>query len=538
MIKKIFPAFMIAILIIAMPSIVNATFTNEMKLLASDGAAYDYFGGSVSINGDTAIAGAYGDDNANGLASGSAYIYVRDSATGVWTEQQKLIASDGATSDSFGISVSVSGDTAIVGASSDDDNGSASGSAYVFVRDSATGAWTEQQKLIAFDGAISDAFGHSVSISGDTVIVGAYGNNDNGSFSGSAYVFVRNSGVWTLQQKLLPSDNAANDYFGFSVSIDGETAIAGIFGDDDKGSYSGSAYVFVRSGITWTEQQKLTASDGTSGDYLGYAVSINGDTAIAGAYGDNDNGSYSGSAYIFVRSGTTWTEQQKLTASDGVTNDYFGFSVSNNGDTAIAGAYGDDDNGSYSGSAFIFVRDPGTGVWTEQKLLPSDGVGGDDFGWSVSVSGDTVMAGAYIDDDNGLSSGSAYLYERLPLNLPFPDIKVNGSDGPVTLTQADTLSLTVELTAGVLAGVDADWWILINTPIGWYYFDPGIGSWAEGQTVTLQGPLFDLAAIELLNGTGLPAFSYDFFFAVDMVMNGSIDVGQIYYDSVSVTVTP
>jgi len=268
-------------------------------------------------------------------------------------EQQKITASDGASDDYFGYSVSISGDTAIVGAYGNDDKGSYSGSAYVFVRSGTT--WTEQQKLTASDGAAYDIFGESVSISGDTAIVGARHDDDKGSSSGSAYVFVRSGTTWTEQQKLTASDGASSDWFGWSVSISGDTAIVGAYLDDDKGSASGSAYVFVRSGTTWTEQQKLTASDGASSDYFGRSVSISGDTAIVGAYQDDDKGSASGSAYVFLRSGTTWTEQQKLTASDGGSVDHFGYSVSISGDTAIVGAYRDDDKGSYSGSAYVFA---------------------------------------------------------------------------------------------------------------------------------------------------------------------------------------
>ena len=304
-------------------------------------------------------------------------------------EQQKLTASDGTAGDSFGWSVSISGDTAIVGSFRDSDNGSESGSAYIFVRSGTT--WTEQQKLTASDGTASDWFGRSVSISGDTAIVGAH--------SLSAYVFVRSGTSWTQQQKLTASDGVAvGDSFGASVSISGDTAIVGAYGDDDKGTNSGSAYVFVRSRTSWIQQQKLTASDGTAGDSFGWSVSISGDTAIVGSYRDSDNGSESGSAYIFVRSGTTWTEQQKLTASDGAVDDWFGRSVSISGDTAIVAAY--------SGSAYVFVRS-GTSWTQQQKLTASDGASSDAFGISVSISGDTAIVGAHTDD---YDHGSAYVF--------------------------------------------------------------------------------------------------------------------------------
>ncbi|MDB4453090.1 hypothetical protein N9145_02795 [bacterium] len=299
----------------------------EKKLTASDGAANNKFGNSVSISGNTAVIGASGDSY-NPSVLGSAYVYVR--SNGVWSEQAKLTASDGSSGDSFGVSVSIDGDTAVIGAYRDEVY---SGSAYVYVRNN--GVWSEQQKLTASDGTERDYFGYSVSISGDTAVIGASRDDDNGSNSGSAYVYVRSNGVWTEQQKITASDGAPDDYFGRSVSISGDTAVMGANGDDN---YSGSAYVYVRSNGVWTQQQKLTASDGAQNTSFGYSVSISGDTAVVGAYRDYDNGLNSGSAYVYVRNNGVWSEQQKLTASDGTERDYFGYSVSIDGDTAVIGA--------------------------------------------------------------------------------------------------------------------------------------------------------------------------------------------------------
>ncbi len=321
-------------------------------------------------------------------------------------EKTKLLASDGAAADLFGCSVAISGDTAVVGAYGDDDNGDLSGSAYVFVHSGA--AWTQAAKLVASDGAVGDYFGYSVSISGDTVVVGAYHDDDMGDSSGSAYVFVRNGIAWTQAAKLVASDGAANDYFGWSVSISGDTAVVGAYLDNDMGSDSGSAYVFVGSGIAWTQEAKLVASDGKAGDQFGYSVSISGDTAVVGALYDGDMGNNSGSAYLFVRSGTTWTKVAKLVASDGSESDFFGYSVSISGDTAVVGAYFDDDNGGASGSAYVFV---GSGnAWTQEaKLVASDGAASDNFGRCVSISGDTAVVGA-DGDDGRVVIGSAYVF--------------------------------------------------------------------------------------------------------------------------------
>ena len=181
---------------------------------------------------------------------------------------------------------------------------------------------------IVGSGEANDEYGYAVSVSGDTAIIGAYQDNDVGDDSGSAYVYVRSGSTWTQQAKLTASDGADDDEFGFSVSIDGDTAVIGAYRDDDAGSSSGSAYVFVRSGSSWTEQQKLVAADGASNDEFGYAVSVSDDTAVIGAHRDDDVGSSSGSIYIYVRSGSSWTLQQKLTASDGDSSDEFGYAVS------------------------------------------------------------------------------------------------------------------------------------------------------------------------------------------------------------------
>ena len=404
------------------------------KITASDGAESDYFGVSVSISGDYAIAGAYLDDD-NGSSSGSAYIYQKDEGgTDNWGQVKKITASDGAASDYFGRSVSISGDYAIVGADGDGDNGSGSGSAYIYQKDEGgTDNWGQVKKITASDGAGSDYFGFSVSISGDYAIIGAYGGDDNGSLSGSAYIYQKDEGGtdnWGQVKKITASDGAADDYFGRSVSISGDNAIVGAHGDDDNGSLSGSAYIYKKDeggADNWGQVKKITASDGAAYDVFGRSVSISGDYAIVGAHVDDDNGSYSGSAYIYQKdegSVDNWGQVKKITASDGATNDYFGVSVSISGDYAIVGAYRDDDNGSSSGSAYIYQKDEGSvDNWGQvKKITASDGAADDYFGVSVSISGDYAIVGAYLDDDNGSASGSAYIYKSsaaLPVELSY-----------------------------------------------------------------------------------------------------------------------
>jgi len=265
----------------------------------------------------------------------------------------------------------------------------------------------EVAKLTASDGASYDRFGISVALDGDTALIGVL----KGRNSGSAYVFTRNAGVWTEQAKLTASDSTDRDFFGWPVAVDGDTALIGAYTYVDERQNSGSAYVFTRNAGVWTEQAKLTASDGTNYDNFGRSVAVDGDTALIGASWDDDNGPESGSAYVFTRNAGVWTEQAKLTASDGSRYGLFGQSVAVDGDTALIGVPTDEDNGSFSGSAYVFTRN--AGVWTEQaKLTASDGTDRDYFGVPVAVDGDTALIGASLDDDNGPSSGSAYVFTR------------------------------------------------------------------------------------------------------------------------------
>ena len=334
----------------------DTTWTGEQaKLTASVGVDFDFFGRSVAIANATIVVGAPRDDD-NGTNSGSAYIFTR---TGTfWTQQAKLTASDGAAIAWFGRSVSISGDTIVVGASGasggDDDNGTDSGSAYVFTR---TGtSWSEQAKLTASDGAAGDRFGVSVAIAGDTIVVGAHWNDDNGDASGSAYIYAHTGTTWSEQAKLTASDGAAGDQFGIVVAIANATIVVGAWRDDTvNGGNSGSAYVFTHTGTTWTEQAKLTASDGAEIDYyFGISVAIAGGTIVVGASADIDVGTGIGSAYVYMQTGTTWTEQAKLTATDMGIGDWFGGSVAIAGDTIVVGARGDNVNGDDSGSAYIY----------------------------------------------------------------------------------------------------------------------------------------------------------------------------------------
>lgn len=371
------------------------------KVLANDSDDDDHFGISVSIWGEYAIIGAFLDEDA-GDFSGSAYIFHRSG--NVWTEQEKLTASDAVSFENFGRSVSIWGEYAIVGAPNDDDNGSESGSAYIFKRSG--NDWTEQQKLTASDGNTFDQFGWAVDLHGDYAIIGAFHDDDDGVNSGSAYIFHRSGNNWSEQAKLTASDASIGDNFGYAVALSGNYALISAYINDDDGTSSGSAYVFKRSNTLWLEQSKLTASDAATGDIFGYSVAIEGDYLIVGAPGDE---SETGAAYIFKRDGGVWNEKMKLTASDGNTEDAFGGNVGIHGDYAVVGASFADTQVADTGGAYIFHRSGS--IWTEQtKLEASDAMSMDGFGHSVSIWGSHIIVGAPFDADNGVNTGSWYAF--------------------------------------------------------------------------------------------------------------------------------
>ena len=387
----------------------SATPIEVTTLVADDVSANDFFGFSVALDGNTVVIGAQGDDD-NGDGSGAAYVFTRPEAG--WIQQAKLTAEDGAAGDQFGGSVALSGDMALIGARRDDDNGDESGAAYVFTRSG--NSWSQHAKLTAADGAAGAEFGYSVALSGDTAVIGAARDDDNGDDSGSAYVFTCSGTEWSQQTKLTATDGAEGDVFGISVAFSGDTAVIGADLDDDKGENSGSVYVFTRSETGWRQQAKLTATDGEAVDIFGVRVAISGDTALIAARRDDDdvNGVDSGSAYVFVRSGTSWSQQAKLTAGDAEAGDMFGYNVALSADTAVITAAMADDKGANSGVAYVFTRSGSD--WIQQaKLTAPDGAADDVFGWSVALSGKTTIIGAptSIFALPG-GAGSAYVFER------------------------------------------------------------------------------------------------------------------------------
>jgi len=320
----------------------------------------------------------------------------------------KITASDGAAEDFFG-NIAVGSGRIVVGAPEDDDNGTNSGSAYIFDLDG-----NELAKITASDGAANDFFGDvdSVAVGSGRIVVGAWGNDDVVDKSGSAYIFDLDGNEIA---KITASDAAENDNFGWHVAAGSGRIVVGSRWDDDNGTNSGSAYIFDLDG---NELAKITASDAAEFDVFGYSVGVGSGRIVVGAPLDDDNGSGSGSAYIFDLDGNELT---KITASDGAADDQFGFSVAVGSGRIVVGAILDDDDGDASGSAYIFDLDGNQLA----KITASDGAAVDWFGYNVAVGSGRIVVGAYRGDDNGTDSGSAYIFDLDGNQLA----KITASDG-------------------------------------------------------------------------------------------------------------
>ncbi len=275
--------------------------------------------------------------------------------------------------------------------------------------------WSQQMKLLSSDGIAGDTLGSSVAIAGDTAIIGDPLHDYFSTNQGAAYVFVRAGGQWTQQQRLLASDYNSNDQFGYAVGISGDTAVIGAPNHFAGATNAGQAYVYVRSGTTWTEQARLTVTGALTNDYLGRSIAVDVDTVVIGAPGVDLTGQTdAGAAYVFFRTGTTWAQQQRLVAGDALAADAFGSAVALSGNTAVVGAPRDDTTagGVDAGSAYVFLRSGVT--WAQQMQLgAADGLTTDLFGSAVAISIDTAVVGSpQADTAGGSNAGAAYVYLR------------------------------------------------------------------------------------------------------------------------------
>ena len=518
----------------------------------------DGFGHSVAVSDHTVVVGApweasnatgvNGDQNDNSaLLAGAAYVFVRNA--GSWSQQAYLKASntDGSIpsnpwGDMFGHCVAVCGDTLVVGAVGESSNATGvggdqqdnsareAGAAYVFVRNGST--WSQEAYLKASNTDTGDYFGHAVSVSGDTLVVGAYGECSNATgvngnqsdnsipTSGAAYVFTRSGTTWSQEAYLKASNTGWDDHFGWSVSVSGRTVVSGAMNEQSKATgvngdqsdnslqHAGAAYIFTRSASSWSQEAYLKASNTASQDYFGFSVSASGNTVLVGASledggatgvnGDEGDGApNAGAAYVFTRGGTTWGQEAYLKASNTDPGDYFGYSVAVSGDTAVVGAYreasnatgvdGDQgDNSAYlAGSAYVFARD-GTD-WSQQSYLKASNTdAGDWFGYSVSVSGRTVVVGAYEEasnatgvngnqhDNSADQAGAAYTF-LVPVpfkrycfgdpgsGIPCPCANDNDGSVPESGCANGVFTSGAQLRGQGFASVSADTLVLVTT---------------------------------------------------------------------------
>ena len=473
---------------------VNLT-SQQAYLKPSNTGTGDNFGYSVAVSGDTVVIGAvYEDSSSSGINStpndgapnsGAAYVFTR--ANGIWSQQAYLKASNPGVNDYFGYTVAISGDTIVVSASYEDSSTSGVGStpdelapnagaAYVFTRSGVI--WSQQAYLKASNPEANDHFAVAVAVSGDTLVIGSSGEDSNAVGvnhnqvnnlaldSGAVYVFSRSGSTWSQQAYLKASNTGPGDYFGYAVAISGETVVVGAYNEassttgvdstpDETAPDSGAAYVFTRSGASWSQQAYLKASNTGLGDHFALAIAVSGDTLVIGSGGEdsdavgvnhnqlNNLALDSGAAYVFTRNGTSWSQQAYL--KTGISGAYhnFGSAVAISGETIVVGAFLESSSttgvnstpneaAANSGAAYLFTR---SGViWSQQAYLKTSNTGaGDVFGGSVAISGNTVISGAAAEDsittgsnstpnDAGTAdnSGAAYIFTSPEIVVPPP----------------------------------------------------------------------------------------------------------------------
>lgn len=388
-------------------------FPEVAHLLASDPMPGDFFGTAISISGDTIVAGAPYDDGSAGPNQGCAYVLLRQ-PSGSWLQVAKLTPLDALPGDFFGASVAIHGGTIVVGADGDDVSAVEQGSAYVFERQT-SGSWLQVAKLVASDAAANDYFGFAVSVDHNTVVVGAYGDDVASAGEGSAYVYERQiGGSWSAAAKLVAADATADDQFGYSVAVELGTIVVGARNADGAYANTGGAYIFERQlAGTWSQAAKMTAADGWPSDLFGSSVAVRGGTIVVGAP-DDDLGalSNSGSAYVFERqSNTSWLQTTRLAATDAGSTDYFGTAVAVDANTIVVGAWGADITANNQGSAYVFERQA-DGSWEPSvQLLASSPAVYDFFGDAVAIDAGTIVIGSTSGNDTANDQGTADVFE-------------------------------------------------------------------------------------------------------------------------------
>jgi hypothetical protein len=374
----------------------------------ADGKAGDFFGYGVAIDGNTALVGAFKADIDGVTDAGAAYVYVLGDKG--WRQQAKLVAEPAFAEDTLGGNVALKNDVAMLGVMQRDDKGKDSGAVVYFERE--VNIWKQRQIFTAPDAKPGDAFGQSIALTKNHLIIGAPRKDTLGNDAGAAYIYKRENDSWRYQTKITASDGAAGDLFGISVAIDGNTILVGADLDDEKAENAGAVYVYVLERNKWKQEAKLMASDGGETDIFGVRVALSENTALVSARRDDTEelGIDAGSAYIFVRDGSTWTQQVKLTSPDGQADDRFGRGVALSGDTAIISAMNHDANGSNTGAVYVYKK--GSSGWRyTSKFMAKSSMPDDKFGWNVGLSNGVAVVATPNHDAKGQESGAVFIQD-------------------------------------------------------------------------------------------------------------------------------
>jgi len=463
-------------------------WTQEQELTASDGVPGDGYGVSVAVDGDVAVVGSWQADSGL-IDSGAVYVYHRDPVLGSWGEVQKLTGPAVIPGAGFGGSVAVRGTVLVVGAPHDDVTTSDDGSATVFRYDPTSGTWLQEQTLLSPNGSFHGEFGTSVAVEGDVAVIGTAGRN--GETAGHIFRF-GGTGSWSLEHSF-PSGWERS-----AVALSGEVIVVGAPSAPEGVACGGAAHVFRYDGVpgSWVDEQTLCASldPGTLGDRFGSAVSLDGAVAIVGARSDDDLGADRGAAFVHIADPIlgTWTEVQRLDASDGSPGDEFGASVSLRGEVLAIGAPLDDDLGADAGAVYVFRYDAGLGTWLEeQKLNASGGEAGRELGSSVAIDGDVLLAG-------GRQSAHVFRYE--------PALGVWTEEQVLIRSSSPRVSVSL---SGDFAATGLGSAVLVHRYV------PSLGSWVQDGFIPESNPsgsLNTFGASVSLSGSrllvGAPLHSY------------------------------
>ncbi len=403
----------------------ETVFAPLIKLAPADAADHDSFGLAVALDGGLALVGAPGFDGA-GENSGAVYLFAAaQGGADAWGLVKKLVPDDPSAGGLFGLSVDISGDTAVVGAGGADGGGTDQGAAYVFSRDQGgAGVWGQVKRLVPDDPQNGDGFGFAVAVDGDTIVVGADGVDGTGTDRGAAYIFSRDQGGpgnWGQVAKLVSAYPGDSNQFGFAVDVSGDFAVVGSPGEDGEGIECGVAYIFSRDqgGYgAWGRIGSFSPDDTPDYTWLGTTVAIEGPLAVIGSAWDDGAGRDRGAVHVLNRDyggAGSWGQVKKIVASDAHDDDLFGYAIAIDGDDVLVGAGWARGGGTERGQGYLFSRNEGgTDNWGEvQRLRASDAANEDWFGSAAGIDGLYAVVGAPGKDGGGPERGAAYVFKRL-----------------------------------------------------------------------------------------------------------------------------